>query len=279
MPPAHLRLRRVVQTIADIEQKPWAQLRILDLGSLEGLFALEFASHGAQVVAIEGRETNNSIARAAAKSRNFSNIEFITSDVRELNVARHGQFDVVLCSGILYHLPAKDACEFIQSIAEVCKHLTIIDTHVALLDKWPTRSFKWRDRTYYGTTYKEHSPEDDDATKLSRSWASLDNVTSFWMSKPSLLNLLRDVGFTSVSEVLRPQSFLEFEDRLTFAAIKGEAQHFSISPELESTPEADWAEVSDLKPYPLGPSEPSKPPHVPLWKRVGRAVKRRIIRK
>jgi predicted RNA methylase len=86
MAPANLRLRRVVQTIADIEQKPWSQLRILDLGSLEGGFALEFAIHGAQVVAIEGRETNNAIARANARSRNLSNVEFITDDVRNLTL-------------------------------------------------------------------------------------------------------------------------------------------------------------------------------------------------
>jgi predicted RNA methylase len=260
----HLRLRRVVQTIADIEQRPWSELRILDLGSLEGLFALEFASHGAQVVGIEGRETNNAIARAAARSRNLSNVEFITEDVRKLSVASYGRFDVVLCSGILYHLPANDGCEFIQSIADICKHLTIIDTHVALLDGRPALSYHWRGHTYRGTGFSEHSPEDDVTTKLSRSWSSLDNPTSFWITKPSLLNLLRDVGFTTVSEVLRPQSFQDFSDRLTFAAIKGELQHFQLSPELETTTEPDWAEVSDLRPFPTNTPAPPEP----QWKKL-----------
>src|ERR1700688_2010204 len=218
MAPANLRLRRVVQTIADIEQKPWSQLRILDLGSLEGGFALEFAIHGAQVVAIEGRETNNAIARANARSRNLSNVEFITDDVRNLSLARYGKFDVILCSGILYHLPAKDCCEFVQSIADVCKHLTIIDTHVGLLNFRPTVSCQWRGHTFYGTAFKEHSPGDDVTTKLSRKLSSLDNPNSFWITKSSLLNLLRDVAFTTVFEILRPQSFLDFADRITFAA-------------------------------------------------------------
>ena len=268
MAPANLRLRRVVQTIADIEQKPWSQLRILDLGSHEGCFALEFAIHGAQVVAIEGRETSNAIARANARSRNLSNVEFITDDVRNLSLAKYGKFDVILCSGILYHLPAKDGCEFVQSIADVCKHLTIIDTHVGLLNFRPTVSCQWRGRIFYGTAFKEHSPGDDVATKLSRQLSSLDNPTSFWMTKSSLLNLLRDVAFTTVFEILRPQSFLDFADRITFAAIKGESQHYSESPELESTPEGDWAEVSNLKPYPR---------ELPLWKKVGGEVKRRIL--
>jgi SAM-dependent methyltransferase len=268
MAPAHLRLRRVVQTIADIEQKPWSQLRILDLGSYQGAFALEFALQGAQVVAIEGREASNAIAAAAARLRNLSNVEFITDDVRNLSLARHGAFDVILCSGILYHLPAEDGCEFVHAIAQVCKHLTIIDTHVGLRNFRPTVSCEWRGRTYFGTAFREHSPGDDVTTKLSRSLASLDNPSSFWMTKPSLLNLFRDVGFTSVSEILRPQSFLDFADRLTFAAIKGEPQHSFMSPELEATPEGDWAEVSDLKPYPRD---------LPLWKKVGGAVKRRIL--
>ena len=64
------------------------------------------------------------------------------------------------------------------------------------------------------------SRADSAAMKSSRAWASLDNETSFWMTKPSLLNLLRDVGFTTVCEVFRPASFFDFSDRLTLAAIK-----------------------------------------------------------
>src|ERR1700722_16918965 len=82
---AHLLLRRVTQTIADLSGKPWNQLRILDLGSLEGIFALEFASQGAQVVAIEGRESNNVHSRFAAEALGMSNVEFVTDDVRNLS--------------------------------------------------------------------------------------------------------------------------------------------------------------------------------------------------
>lgn len=47
--------------------KPWNQLRILDLGGLEGIYSLEFACHGAEVVSIEGRESNNAHSRFAAQ--------------------------------------------------------------------------------------------------------------------------------------------------------------------------------------------------------------------
>ena len=154
---AHLRLRRVVQTIADLSNKPWTELRILDLASLEGIFALEFARHGARVVAIEGREANNARARFAGEVLRLENIEFVTDDVRNLSLEKYGQFDVVLCSGILYHLPGEEGCQFVRSIADVCTRLTIIDTHVGLKSNC---TVSWAGHTYHGTTFSEHSPKD-----------------------------------------------------------------------------------------------------------------------
>jgi 2-polyprenyl-3-methyl-5-hydroxy-6-metoxy-1,4-benzoquinol methylase len=109
---AHLRLRRITQTIADLSGKPWHELRVLDLGSLEGLFAMEFASRGAKVVAIEGRAVNHEKARFAAEQKGLRDIEFVTEDVRNFSKERFGVFDVVVCSGLLYHLPGTDACRF-----------------------------------------------------------------------------------------------------------------------------------------------------------------------
>ena len=88
---------------------------------------MEFALKGAQVVAIEGREENNAKARAAAASKGLKNIQFVTDDVRNLSRERFGQFDVVLCSGILYHLPGDDGCRLIEIIADLCTKLTVID--------------------------------------------------------------------------------------------------------------------------------------------------------
>jgi SAM-dependent methyltransferase len=154
-------IRRVLQTIADVSRKPWNQLRILELGSLNGTTALEFASQGAQVVAIEGRESSNAHARFAAEVLGLSNVSFITDDVRNLSQEKYGRFDVVFSAGLLYHLPGIDACRFLSSVAQVCKHLTIIDTHVGLRDE---SSFSWEGRSYHGFVFKEHStiPEECD---------------------------------------------------------------------------------------------------------------------
>lgn len=65
---AHLRLRTVTQIVADLSLKAWRECRVLDFASLEGIFALEIASHGAQIIANEGREASIARARFAAKS-------------------------------------------------------------------------------------------------------------------------------------------------------------------------------------------------------------------
>jgi hypothetical protein len=229
------------------------------------LFSLEFASHGAQVVGIEGREANNAVARKCADSLP---VQFVTDDVRNFSRQRFGTFDVVVCSGILYHLPGEDGCRLIQSISEACIRLTIIDTHVGPNEG----SVSFMGRTYCGALYKEHEENDSAEAKTSRAWASLDNPISFWITQPSLLNLLRDVGFSTVAEIHRPWSDAGYSDRVTIAAIKGESQRNKMRPETDKADEPNWPEVSNLSPCPRTQLIEVQSP----WKQVARAIKRKI---
>ncbi len=62
-----VKLRRVVQIVSDVLGGGIEGARILDLACLEGMYAIELASRGAAVVAIEGREANLAKARFAAR--------------------------------------------------------------------------------------------------------------------------------------------------------------------------------------------------------------------
>jgi len=52
-----------------------------------------------------------------------------------------GEFDLVLCSGILYHLDAPDVFTFLESVASVTRRYAFIDTHISM-SPWEKVSFK-----------------------------------------------------------------------------------------------------------------------------------------
>ena len=129
---AELNILRVLQVVTDHAPKPLSELRILDLGANEGGFATEFASHGARVRSIEGREGHVAKAKFAAECLGLDNVEITQGDVRDLDRERDGGFDVVLCLGILYHLPAEDVYPFLARVASVCDGFTVIETNISL---------------------------------------------------------------------------------------------------------------------------------------------------
>lgn len=218
VPTIHSAMLRFGQLFEDLAGRPLATLRILDLACLEGEYAIEFARQGAQVVGIEGRAANIEKARFAKDLLGLANLQLIHGDVRTLSRERHGAFDAVLCSGILYHLDAPDVAAFVDRIGEVCERCLVLDTHVSFRAR---ESFGHRGHTYWGSRFVEHHKAATAQERESSSWASLDNTTSFWFTRPSLLNALQAAGFTSVSECHSPPQPRKSGDRVTFVAIKG----------------------------------------------------------
>jgi SAM-dependent methyltransferase len=235
------RLRRVVQAVADLIPEPVDQLRVLDLGCLEGLYAIEFAARGAEVVGIEGRERNIERARFARRALGLEKLELLLDDVRNLSRDKYGDFDVVLCIGILYHLDAPDVFEFIHRLSDVCTRLVVIDTHVALRGR-ESRSFG--SRTYRGISFVEHSPAAPAGVRERSEWASLDNACSFWLTRAALLNTLGDAGFTTVCECRVPALPAEPPDRITLLAVKGRPQELASTPVLS---EIAMPNVTDVR--------------------------------
>lgn len=213
-----VKLRRVTQLVSDLCAGQLEGLRVLDLACLEGMYALELARRGAEVVAIEGREANIEKARFGARALGLDGIEFLQEDVRGLSLERHGSFDVVLCLGILYHLDAPDVFAFVERVAEVCRQALVVDTAVALRDG---EREQHGEREYRGLRVVEHTPDATDEELLGAVWSSLDNRTAFALTRPSLESLLARSGFTSVAEVHVPAEPAKTLDRLTLLAFKG----------------------------------------------------------
>ncbi|MBV8675369.1 MAG: class I SAM-dependent methyltransferase [Acidobacteriaceae bacterium] len=212
------RLKRLVQCVQDFAGKPLAECRVLDLACLEGHYAIEFAAHGAEAVGIEAREASLDKCRYAKNALGLKRLTFFQDDVRNLSAAKYGKFDVVICSGILYHLPAQDAADLISSLADVCVGILLLDTFISLFGR---SSVTLRSGAARGHSYFEHDVGADQSSRAESLWASIDNNTSFWFTEATLVNLLTAAGFTSVMEILAPTTPAFPRDRKTYLARRG----------------------------------------------------------
>ena len=219
------RLPRVLQLTRDVAGRPLEGVRILDLACLEGMISVPLARQGATVLGIEARESNVARAMFARDAWELSNLEFLADDVRNLSRGVHGAWEIVLCLGILYHLPAPDVFDFVARVFEVTGRAAIIDTHVAgsvereLLG--PPVAHRYGGKVYRGRDYREFDPESRPEDRLRSAWSTLDARPSFWPTQASLLNLLADAGFTSVCEARMPIWRNMPADRITLVAFKG----------------------------------------------------------
>jgi SAM-dependent methyltransferase len=224
---SEVRLQQIMQIVGDVSPAPFDQLRVLDLGALEGSFSVEFALRGASVVAIEGRQANLEKIRFAKEVLGLDRLELRLEDVRGLD-RRHGEFDVVLCLGLLYHLDVPDVFVLLERIRDVCRNMTVIETRVA---RHPTVRREYRGRQYWGVVGMEPSGE---GPPLSREvlWSSLGNPQSFELTRSSLCNALVDIGYSSVVECHMP-TWVTVAPRATFVAFTRPRQMIRTVPGLD----------------------------------------------
>ena len=213
------RALKFLQLAADTLRRPLHALRVLDLGCGEGLYSLEFGQAGAEVVAIEGRPQNLARCEFARRALHLPRVRFEVGDVREVSLASHGRFDLILCSGILYHLDRPAGFDLLKALRPMCDGGALfIDTRVAMR---PEIEARYDGRPYAGSLYREHAEGASTEAKMADVGASLDNDHSFWFTRWSLANYLMDLGFTSVSEVLAPVPLMLRPDRVCFVACPG----------------------------------------------------------
>src|SRR6516165_6152447 len=111
-----VKVRRVMQITSDLARAPFSQLKIIDFGCGEGVYAIEAALRGAEVVALDARTERMKEGARAAERLGLTNVRFEQTDVRDVNVGSHGMFDVVFFLGILYHLDYHDVFSVLNSI-------------------------------------------------------------------------------------------------------------------------------------------------------------------
>jgi len=224
-------------------------MRVADLGCLEGGYAAEFARMGFETIGIEAREDNLQKCNYVKANLPYANLNFIKDDAR--NVGNYGTFDITLCYGLLYHL--NDPVAFLRTLEKCTSKMLLLNTHFA-----PERDFRYnlgflnkyvigpiQKRTgffesqknyrlsrikenegYRGRWYREWNKNEKKEKVEKLLWASYNNPKSFWLCKKDLTHALHDIGFKAVYEPfdftgdLFPDNYTDFQNRTMFVALK-----------------------------------------------------------
>ncbi len=199
---------------------------LVDLGCLEGGYAVAFAQAGYDVTGLEVRELNLERCRYVQERLALPNLRFVQDDVR--NLAHHGPFDVVFCCGLFYHLDRPR--EFLELLGQCTRRVLILQTHFAESAVPPDHAAALSEMTsnegLAGRWYKEFDDETSDQAMHESLWSSWGNHRSFWVEKHHLLQAVRDVGFDCVFEQfdfvddLVNNTYWSSQGRSTFVGVK-----------------------------------------------------------
>ena len=242
------RLRWLLQLASDLTRGRLGDLRVLDLGCEEGHFGLEFARHGAQVLAVDARSAHLRRARFMSEAIGLDNYRTELADVRELDPRSLGEFDLVLCLGLHYHLDTPALFEFFDTLAQLSSWALFLHGQFSLRD---VEARAWRQHSYHGRSVFEHPASSTPEQRIELGLASIDNPASFWLTKPSLINLLTDSGFTSVCEQRAPRGATAHADRIDLLALKGAEPEVQAMPGSRGQPRPRWPERERLARHPV----------------------------
>ncbi len=231
-----VKVRRIMQITRDFARRPFSEMRILDLGCGEGVYAIEAALRGAEVLALDARSQRMEQGAACAARHGLDTVRFIQEDVRRVTRAGVGSFDVVYLLGLLYHLDDPSLFSVLENVYDLCGGMLVVDTLISLTAE---TQVECRGRTYQGRRCREHEDDDSDEVRRSRLLKSIDNTFSFRLTRDSLLRAVRDVGFTSAYECHVPVEPGKAVDRVTLVALKGSPVLLSTYPWVNHKSEAE----------------------------------------
>ena len=205
------------------QNRPFRNPRVLDLGCLEGGISLFLARQGARCVGVDIRPSH--LAKAAFSARALRlqrRCRWVEADVTDPGLWQSlGRFDLVICSGLLYHLDAGDLLPLLSNLRSACRDhgMALIDTNIAPAPQacveLPGQPPLW------GCHWQEHAPEADQQQRLAAGWSSYRNNQAFWLTERSLTNALVSAGFGTVLKPLYPYHEWGHQTRDVWIALPG----------------------------------------------------------
>jgi hypothetical protein len=195
-----LAARRLLETVFPGDK---SGIRIVDLGCLEGGYTVEFARMGFESLGLEVRDSNLAACHYVKAHTSLPNMSFVQDTV--WNLADHGVFDAVFCSGLFYHLDRPRA--FLDLLTSVTRKVLILQTHFAPAAQDEAdrgQRFCLSEPTEHeglqGRWYSEFGHQPTPEEREAANWSSWENNRSFWLQRESLLQAIKDAGFDLVLE-------------------------------------------------------------------------------
>ena len=159
-------------------------LSFADIGGCFGYCCFHAEKLGfSKCLCVDGREKHQRQFEVMSKMLGLSRCSFVLVNVEDMEAALPGPFDVVSAQGILYHIC--DHLAFLRKLFRVTKHALILETHI--LRTLQPFSQLWHENREY--------PRDNPYSSI-----------SMCPTLPVLVEMLREVGFTSLQVVPYPGS-------------------------------------------------------------------------
>ena len=105
-------------------------MTVLDIGASDGFYSLECMRRGAKVTAVDYRHKSTS-GFSVMEALNSVQIEHIQSNIYDIPEGI-GTFDIILCLGVIYHLP--DIPRALWKLAGFCKGRLLLESYVESFD-------------------------------------------------------------------------------------------------------------------------------------------------
>jgi 2-polyprenyl-3-methyl-5-hydroxy-6-metoxy-1,4-benzoquinol methylase len=199
-----------------------SKLSVVDLGCLEGGYAVEFARLGMHALGLDVRKANIEAARYVQSRTSLPNLRFVQDNV--WNVEAYGTFDFTFCCGLFYHVDRP--VELMKLLSKVTKRVLFLQTHFSEAKDSPSFIHPRKVRRAIAriiplkntatTTHKLSRLTKNEGVpgrwcrefrssrawgdRENRLWASWDNRRSFWIQREYVLQIMRDAGFDLVFE-------------------------------------------------------------------------------
>lgn len=112
--------------------------RILDVGASNGYFARELDRMGADVLAFDYRDRRR--AGFDIMERCYGHeIDHVQGNISEIARMGLGEFDIILCLGVIYHLP--DPIRALWELRAMCRETMFVETYVEHFDGPPAARY------------------------------------------------------------------------------------------------------------------------------------------